>query len=62
MMEVRTALYLEKLPPVESLDALPASLQEFFPAITNYLHTLRAAIAKAEQLQRASASTRPERP
>jgi hypothetical protein len=56
MMEVRPAFYLAELPPVESLDRLPRHLQPFFPEITNYLRTLRLAIAKAEQLQRASAA------
>jgi hypothetical protein len=61
MMQVRAALYLAKLPPVESLDVLPRRLQGFFPEITSYLRTLRVAIAKAEQLQlAATARTRPK--
>lgn len=56
-MQVRTVLHFAKLPPVESLDVLPRHLQGFFHEIANYLRTLRVAIAKAEQLQRAAAAS-----
>ena len=45
---------LARLPRVESLDRLPRTLQPFFDGITNYLRTIREAIAIAEQLYRES--------